>query len=88
MKPKYSITMFWFNLSTAVAFIMKFSSQISIESLYDSHTFAPCIPPYDPTDSVAHRGSKLESPAGIYREKMVLIYKMYKMFAVSRCLFS
>ena len=56
MIPKYStLRLFWFNQSTVVANMMKFNSQNSSESLYNSLNFAQCGPPYDPADMCAAR---------------------------------
>ena len=42
---------------------MKFNNQNSSENLYNSINFAPCGPPYDPSDRcVARSGFELESP--------------------------
>ena len=42
----------------------KFNSQNSSENLYNTRNFAPCGPPYDPSDRcVARGGFDLESPA-------------------------
>lgn len=51
MIPKYSTLRYFSSI-----IMIKFNSQNSSENLYNSLNFAPCGPPYDPSDRCAARG--------------------------------